>query len=106
MSGGVRILPKGWVAEATRAWFPWRATFGALHSYTYGELWWVSDGLPEKAFLAWGYGGQFIYVVPALNLVVVATTEWTSLSDEGGPGPVERAVLDVIINRIHESAAR
>jgi len=106
VSGGRRILPEGWVAEATRPWFSWRATFGALGRYTYGELWWVSEGRPETAFLAWGYGGQFIYVVPALDLVVVTTTEWTGLSQEGGPGGVERDVLDVVVGRIHEAAAR
>ena len=28
------------------------------------------------AFFAWGYGGQFIYVLPSLEVVAVTTTEW------------------------------
>jgi hypothetical protein len=28
-------------------------------------------------------GGQFAYVVPSLDLVVVATTEWRGISAEG-----------------------
>ena len=105
VSGTRRVLPEGWVAQATRPWFDWRASFGPLHRYTYGELWWVSESRPETAFLAWGYGGQFIYVVPALRLVTVATTEWRGLGADGGPGPLERDVLEIIVDRIHGAAA-
>ena len=104
VSGTRRILPEGWVAEATRPWFDWRGSFGSLDRYTYGQLWWVSESRPETAFLAWGYGGQFIYVVPALRLVIVATTEWRGLSSEGGPGPLELAVLEVVIDGVHAAA--
>jgi CubicO group peptidase (beta-lactamase class C family) len=104
ISGSDRILPEGWVGTATRPAFPWRSQFGALDRFTYGHLWWVSESQPEPAYLAWGYGGQFIYVVPALDLVVVATTNWAQLSEEGGPAPLESAVLGVLVERIHTAA--
>ena len=104
VSGDGDVLPHGWVGAATQPAFTWRASYGALDSYTYGRLWWISESQPETAYLAWGYGGQFIYVVPDLELVVVATTNWSGLTLVGGPGPVERAVLDVVVDRIHPAA--
>ena len=105
VSGTRRILPEGWVGQATRPWFDWRASYGPLDRYTYGQLWWVSESRPETAFLAWGFGGQFIYVVPSLHLVVVATTDWHGLGSEGGPGPLELQVLYLILDRVHRAAA-
>lgn len=37
----------------------------------YGYQWWVSSATGYEAFYALGFGGQFIYVVPALDLIVV-----------------------------------
>lgn len=52
-------------AHATRTRTPDRA---------YGYGWWVRDLDGYDAFYAWGYGGQFIYVVPNLRLVTVMTS--------------------------------
>src|SRR5262245_9105677 len=71
-SGERSVVPESWVDESTRPRFPWRDTFGAERGVTYGMLWWVSDADPP-AFFAWGYGGQFAYVVPSRELVVVGT---------------------------------
>lgn len=64
---GVQLLPQTWVQEAT-----------AIHSETtyedtpYGYYWWV---VPElDAYTAWGHGGNFIFVVPARQLVIVMTS--------------------------------
>ena len=61
----------------------------------YGGLFWVSDAQPSVAF-AWGHGGQFIYVVPSLELVVVATTEWRNLAGIA-PSDLAAHVLDTIV---------
>ena len=68
---GTRILPEGWVASSTRA--STRTTDGA---FGYGYQWWV---MPAKgagshdAYAGWGYGGQFLIVVPDLELIAVFT---------------------------------
>lgn len=71
-----------------------------LRAMRYGYLWWTDDGPRGDAFLAWGYGGQFLYVLPDLDLVVVATTEWRGVSSDEGSDVVEAAVLDVIENHL------
>jgi CubicO group peptidase (beta-lactamase class C family) len=40
----------------------------------YGYGWWIRDLGGERAFYAWGYGGQFIFVVPSVRLVAVTTS--------------------------------
>jgi len=39
----------------------------------YGYLWWVTTVEGHAAYYAAGYGGQFIYLVPNSDLVVVMT---------------------------------
>jgi CubicO group peptidase (beta-lactamase class C family) len=101
-SGERSVVPEAWIAEATAPAFGWRQNVGAQRSTTYGSLFWVSDAEPPAAF-AWGYGGQFVYVVPSLELVVVATTEWRALG--GIPaGVLERHVLDTIVESVLPAA--
>jgi CubicO group peptidase (beta-lactamase class C family) len=40
----------------------------------YGYGWWVYDVDGYETCFAWGYGGQYIFVMPALDLVVVMTS--------------------------------
>jgi len=95
-SGSQIIVSEEWVKEATSSKYSWTATYGALKNYSYGYLWWT----PPNGILAWGYGGQFIYIVPAKELVIVATINWHYLSSEGGPSTTEMPALDIIVNKI------
>ena len=63
---GKRLLPEGWVKASTTP-----ATATNEKSFGYGYQWWV---LPDAgAYAAWGYGGQFLFVVPRLDLIAVFT---------------------------------
>ncbi len=53
---------------------------------TYGYLWWVSTVGPYASFYALGYGGQTIYVIPALDVVLVTTARREVPADLGA-GP-------------------
>jgi CubicO group peptidase (beta-lactamase class C family) len=97
-TGDRRILSEEWVDLATSPAYDWSASFGPIGDLSYGYLWWVDRD--RDAFLAWGYGGQFVYVVPSRALVVVATTQWRLVSQDGGANPLEAAVLDIIVNGI------
>ncbi len=101
-SGGASVVPESWVDSVTRPQFAWRMTVGPLQRVTYGMLWWVSDADPA-AFFAWGYGGQFVYVVPSRDLVVVATTDWVQLT-EITPTELAAQVLGVIANDVVPAA--
>ncbi len=100
ISGSTAVLPSGWVMQLTTPQFAWRTRYGPLLNMSYGSLWWTEDAGPnQRAFLAWGYGGQFIYVVPGQDLVMVATTDWRgvgSSSDSVARGALELLVSDVV----------
>jgi CubicO group peptidase (beta-lactamase class C family) len=40
----------------------------------YGYGWWIRTLAERPVFYAWGYGGQFIFIVPSVRTVVVATS--------------------------------
>jgi CubicO group peptidase (beta-lactamase class C family) len=42
------------------------------HDYGYG--WWSQRLAGERVWFAWGYGGQYVFVVPRLDLVVAVTS--------------------------------
>lgn len=68
-SADEQIVPAAWVEEslAPRA----RSRFGG-GGYGYG--WFVTAVNDYPMFYAWGYGGQYIFVVPELELTVVTTS--------------------------------
>lgn len=59
----------------------------------YGYGWWLRDMAGLQVPLAWGYGGQFIFVVKEHDLVVVITS-----NSNPGPerGPHMRSVYDLV----------
>lgn len=67
--GGRQLVPESWIRQSwtTVGNSPW-------NGHGYGYLWWTDTWGGERAYFAWGYGGQYIVVVPALDLVVVVTS--------------------------------
>jgi CubicO group peptidase (beta-lactamase class C family) len=46
-------------------------------TFAYSEGWWMHTISGRSMYFAWGYGGQFIYVIPSADIVLV-TSENTS----------------------------
>ena len=63
--GDEQIVPESWVADSV--------TGSPAAPDTYGYQWWLRDyeGVPKDTFAALGHDGQYIYVIPSLDLVVV-----------------------------------
>ncbi|WP_034388893.1 serine hydrolase [Deinococcus sp. YIM 77859] len=68
---GQRLLPEGWVEEATRAHVEGYAWMEGLPGY--GFLWWTAREGDTEGWYATGYGGQYVAVFPELDLVAVMT---------------------------------
>lgn len=68
--GATQVLPKEWVARTRVA--RGRSRWGSDREYGYG--FWIRDLAGHDAYYAWGYGGQFVFIIPELELVVVTTS--------------------------------
>jgi CubicO group peptidase (beta-lactamase class C family) len=66
---GVQVVPSSWIRESTSGKVKLASGNGFYTGLDYGYWWWVQ----EKAYMAWGAGGQYIIVRPDLDLVVVIT---------------------------------
>lgn len=71
---GHDVIPAGWVRTSTEPHItvvPRDAS--SRPPVCYGYLWWLRPQQDLGSFMAVGFAGQFIYVLPTLDLVVVMT---------------------------------
>jgi CubicO group peptidase (beta-lactamase class C family) len=84
-----QVIPAAWV-EATQIA---RTQSRRENDRHYGYGWWIRELGGHQTYYAWGFGGQYIFVVPDLELVVVTT----SASDVGeGRMTHRRTVYDMV----------
>jgi CubicO group peptidase (beta-lactamase class C family) len=89
---GEQIVPESWVEEST-----------SRHIAMYGYQWWVlpdvTNDYPETEgiFYAVGHGGQYIMIIPNINMVIVTTAK--KLSD---PGPMFDMLFDYILPAVKD----
>jgi CubicO group peptidase (beta-lactamase class C family) len=69
---GRQIVPEEWVRAS---WTP--RTVSPWNGHRYGYGCWVRRVRGHSAYFAWGYGGQYIFVLPELDLTVVMTSDPT-----------------------------
>ena len=75
-AGGEQVLPAEWIE---RTFVPRGRSQYSGRQYGYG--WWMRELGGMQAYYAWGYGGQFVFLVPELEMVAVTTSAPT-----GGEG--------------------
>ena len=97
---GRQIVPATWVRDATTRHI---ATPPAHPAEGYGYMWWVTTIGEYAAYMAVGFGGQVIEVVPDLRLVAVVSTE----VDEKDPDDdgVDGSLLSYLVRGIIVPAA-
>ncbi len=106
-TNGQQIVPEQWVAQSCEgrvrnrrpgnpAFDPVRG-FDPLRDRKYGYGWWVHEIQGFETCFAWGYGGQYVFVVPKLELVIV-TTASPDVSEERRDH--RRALFNILADRI------
>lgn len=102
MNGDRRILSNEWIENS---WTPIRRSSYSSSGYGYG--WWQRRTSGFDVFYASGYGGQYIFVVPDLDLTVVATSSLYNRTGRRRPSVytllrsrIIPAIRDRIRNRI------
>jgi CubicO group peptidase (beta-lactamase class C family) len=94
---GKQIVPEAWIEQS----FVARGrSYWSDQQYGYG--WWVRELGGHRAYYAWGFGGQYIFVVPDLDLVVVTTSASTVAEDRRSH---RRNVFDLVEYLIVEPVA-
>ena len=68
--GNQQLIPKDWIDKTQIG--RGRSRWGSDREYGYG--FWIREFNGSKSYYAWGYGGQFIFVIPGKQLVVVTTS--------------------------------
>lgn len=81
-AGGRQVVPRAWVEESTRP--------SASFNPDYGLHWWLGGG-GQDDFMAAGFGGQYIYVSPEHQVVIVKSAVSAS-QDQGEALSAFRAV--------------
>jgi CubicO group peptidase (beta-lactamase class C family) len=96
--GGRQVVPASWVDAS---FVP--RTRSRWSDQTYGYGWWARQLAGQDVRFAWGFGGQYIFVVPALDLVVVTTS--ASTVDESRRRH-RRTVFDIVEQLVIDPIAR
>src|SRR5690606_27974664 len=86
-----QLVPEAWIAES---WV--RRTRSRFNDHGYGLGWWMREGAGHDVFFAWGYGGQFVFVVPELELTVVTTSDPVA-PREGDHNRAVHELLDALL---------
>jgi CubicO group peptidase (beta-lactamase class C family) len=67
---GTQVLPREWVRESTVKYADTTGKRNSAEDFGYGYLWWMNS---FEGYSAHGAGGQYLYVIPGLDLVAVFT---------------------------------
>jgi len=67
---GAQVLPKEWVKSSTTKHIETTGLMNAAEDDGYGYLWWIDS---FGGYSAHGFGGQYIFVLPRLDMVIVFT---------------------------------
>ena len=73
-SGAQQLVPASWVQTMLTVHERPGGSIGPVTQLAYGYLWWLATVGGHDVAFAWGYRGQFIFLVPDQRLVVVATS--------------------------------
>jgi CubicO group peptidase (beta-lactamase class C family) len=89
---GAQIVPEEWVRQS---WM--RRTSSRYNNHGYGLGWWLRSARGYDIYFAWGYGGQYVFVVPDLELTVVTTSDAVSPREGRHNRTLHQLVDDLLI---------
>jgi CubicO group peptidase (beta-lactamase class C family) len=72
---GTQIVPSDWVNESITAKIN---TGRNYYGSEYGYLWWMENINGTECYYGMGYGGQFLFVFPEMDLIIVANSNWST----------------------------
>jgi CubicO group peptidase (beta-lactamase class C family) len=88
---GQQIVPASWI---DRSFVPRARSNWSEQLYGYG--WWIRPVAGVQTYYAWGFGGQFIFVIPELDVVIASTSAATVADDRR----LHRRTVDDLIEQL------
>lgn len=89
---GTQLLARAWIDSS---WVVRTTSGWSGNDYGYG--WWIRQSHGHPVYFAWGYGGQFIFVVPDASMVVVATSDPAPERRDGGHLNAVHGLVDALL---------
>jgi len=97
---GVQVVPEDWIRES---WI--QRTTSRYNRNGYGLGWWMRSTRGYDIYFAWGYGGQYIFIVPELELTFVTTSDAVAPREGGHNRELHRLVSDYLIPAAEQGAS-
>ena len=92
---GTQIITQDWINQSWQ-----HRTNSRFTGDEYGYGWFMRDIAGQDVIYAWGYGGQMLYIVPALELTVAMTSDETKPSARTGYRDRLHGLMGDIIDRV------
>jgi CubicO group peptidase (beta-lactamase class C family) len=98
---GMQIVPEDWIRQS---WT--QRTSSRYNNHGYGLGWWLRRASGYDIYFAWGYGGQYIFIVPDLALTVVMTSDPVSPREGRHNRTLHQLVTDLLIPAAEQGSER
>ncbi len=93
---GKRIISEEWIEASLQSY-----SHSDYNPYYYGYMWWNREVGGYKTYFAWGYGGQYIFIIPELDAVIVITSSLdTATQSRDYKEPVFQIISEIIIPKV------
>jgi len=106
---GEQVVPADWVAESSAKHIAFKEPISGEDLSDYGYQWWrFTDNSVEGSveindiFYASGYGGQFVFIIPHLNMVIASTAANSEYYRMTGLMPASRMLFGYIIPAVQD----
>ncbi len=100
LNGGVhngnQLIPSDWIIDSFKSYSTtiYSDSQSSIHQHGYGYLWWSGTSGTHRYNFAWGHGGQTIFVLNDLNMVIVTTAEYLGIQFGPEAARKENAVME------------
>jgi len=103
LNGGVhngnQLIPSDWIIDSFKSYST--TTYNSdihssIHQLEYGYLWWCGTSGTHRYNFAWGHGGQLIFVLNDLIMVIVTSAEYLGAQFGQEAWRKESAVMEVV----------
>jgi len=96
----IQIIPSDWIAKSLQTYSPdiyERDILTHIHNLGYGYMNWFSGEAGSHSFnFAWGHGGQLIFLLHDLDMVIVTTADYLPGEFGESAWKKEKSVIDLV----------